>query len=294
VFHGVIGGLGYLGAITRVTASLDADAKDQVETRIVAAGSVEEVLAACTPPFADEASRYALLLPGLKRAIAYACRYVTGERVQRYRFVHEPRSLLRLLGEGLMRNDSFNRLTWWLAWHTRSARFVDPLFDCTFFMDGNARMRHWGWRLGFAMRVVQQSFLVPVAATPRFLHAARREFQQRSFWPSLGDALYVPESPALLSASCGLSGFLVTFGFEITSRSRADAVAGALVRLTTECRRLGGRVQLTKSVQASSEDVHAMYAPALPAFAALKRRLDPDCLLRNAFLERVLPALVQR
>ncbi|HMJ16245.1 MAG TPA: D-arabinono-1,4-lactone oxidase, partial [Polyangiaceae bacterium] len=266
-------------------------ARDQVETKIVTAGDIEHVLAACTPPFSDGASRYALLLPQLERGIAYACRYVTGERLQRYRFVHEPRSPLRVLGELTMRSDCINRLTWWLAYHTRAPRYVDPIFDHAFFMDGNVRTHRLGQRCGFTLGVVQQSFLLPVDRASEFLDAARREFRSRSFWPSLADALFSPSSSAVLSASSGLPGLLITFGFESSSRSRLHAVRSALRNLSARCGEMGGRVQLTKSVHASAEDLAGMYAHALPRFGALKQRLDPQRVLRNEFLERVLPQL---
>jgi decaprenylphospho-beta-D-ribofuranose 2-oxidase len=69
-------------------------------------------------------------------------------------------------------------------------------------------------------------------------------------------------------------------------------IHGALVQLSRACRALGGRVRLTKNVHADPEDLAAMYAQTLPRFRELKRRLDPDGLIRNEFLNRVFPSLV--
>ena len=53
------------------------------------------------------------------------------------------------------------------------------------------------------------------------------------------------------------------------------------------CAELGGRVHLVKNVCASPEQLHGMYTQAMDAFLDLKKRLDPDGILRNNFFERV-------
>ena len=58
----------------------------------------------------------------------------------------------------------------------------------------------------------------------------------------------------------------------------------ALSRL---CRRLGGRVHMTKHVETDREDLHAMYGDAFDRFLALKRRYDPRGLLENEFFDRI-------
>lgn len=291
LLRAAIGGLGYLGCIAEVTIALDPGADTEVETRVAASGRIDDVIAACVPPFADGSTRFGVLMPGLERGVVYASRRVTGERLRRFRFAHEPRSLLRLAGEVALRTQLGARLVWWLDERTRRARYVDPVLDFTFFMDANTRLHRLGRRLGFAMRCAQQSYLVPVATAAALIDHARARFAGLGLVPALSDVLYVPRSTMLLASSFELDGVLVSFGFETSRRSRLRRVRSALTELATRCRELGGRVHLVKNVHASADDLAAMYGHALPAFAAWKRRLDPHRLIRNAFLERVFPSL---
>ncbi len=293
-FFGVTGGLGYLGAIASVDLKLIENPHDQVETRVVAAGPIAEVLAACAPaslPPGGEVTAFAALLPDLRRGMAYQSRYVSGERLRPYGSVHQPRSIVRLIGELLLRTHLGARVIWKLGWLTRKARYVDPILDYTFFMDGNVRARRFGRRLGFEMRVLQQTFVVPVEAGGELIERARRLFCEARLVPMMADVLYCPSDRALLSATHELDGFVASFAFAPRTAGRLARTRDAFVRLSKACRELGGRVHLTKHVHAEPGDLAAMYERTLPRFRELKRRLDPDGLIRNAFLERVFPDL---
>jgi len=292
---GVTGGLGYLGAIASIDLALERNPHDQVETRVVAAGGVGDILAACAPaslPASKDVTAFGVLLPDLRRGMAFQSRYVSGQRLRRFTAVHQPRSVLRLLGALLLLTHAGTRLVGEIAYRFRGTRYVDPLLDYTFFMDGDVRFRQLGRRLGFEMRLVQQTFVVPVAAGAELIERARRAFRDAAIVPMLVDVLYCPADRALLSASHGRDGFVVSFAFSPRTRGRLARIRDALVRLSKECRGLGGRVRLTKNVHADVDDLAAMYEATLPRFHALKRRLDPDGLIRNDFLERVFPSLV--
>jgi len=299
VLRGVIGGLGYLGAVTRVVHELDAGAPQGAETRVLSIAPIAAMLSELTPPFGSaEAgawprSRYGVLFPGLRRGLIYETRYL--ERVsrwRRYRLGHEPRSPLRVAGELLLRNDPVARLTWWLAARTVSPRpYVDPVLDHAFLMDGNLRTNRFGRRLGLAMRAFQQTFVMPAATTAELIAAAEPVLARRRLLPTLADVLYIPADGALLSSSRGLDGFAVSFAFETSSPPRLAAIRAAMRELASTCRGLGGRVHLTKNVEAAADDLAAMYADALPEFRRLKRRLDPDEILQNDFLRMNLPGL---
>lgn len=294
-FFAVTGGLGYLGAIASVELTLLPNPHDQVETRLVAAGAAREVLAACTPaalPATGDVTAYCVLHPDLRRGLAYQARYVSGQRRKSFRAVHQPRSALRLLGELLLVTHTGARLVGEIAYRLRGDRYVDSLLDYTFFMDGDVRFRQLGRRLGLELRIVQQSFVVPVDATAELLERARRVFGAAAVVPMLSDVLYCRSDRALLSATHSLDGFVVSFAFSPRTRGRGARVQDALVRLSKECRALGGRVRLTKNVHADPDDLAAMYAATLPRFRELKRQLDPDGVIRNEFLERVFPSLV--
>lgn len=294
-FFGVTGGLGYLGAIASVEVMLLPNPHDQVETRLVAAGATSEVLAACAPaqlPASGDVTAYGVLHPDLRRGLAYQARYVSGQRPRPFRAVHQPRSALRLLGELLLVTHTGARLVGELAYRLRGDHHVDSLLDYTFFMDGDVRFRRLGRRLGLQLRIVQQSFVVPVAAAAELIERARRVFGAAAVVPMLSDVLYCRSDRALLSATHGLDGFVVSFAFSPRTRGRLARIQDALVRLSKACRALGGRVRLVKNVHADPDDLAAMYAATLPRFQALKRALDPDGVIRNEFLERVFPSLV--
>jgi decaprenylphospho-beta-D-ribofuranose 2-oxidase len=199
--------------------------------------------------------------------------------------------VLRLLGELLLVTHTGTPLVGELAYHLRRDRYVDPLLDYTFFQDGDARFRRLGRRLGFELRIVQQSFMVPVAAGAELIERARRELAAAAIVPMFTDVLYCPAGRALLSANHGLAGFVVSFAFAPRTGDRLARIRRALVRLSAVCRALGGRVRLAKNVHADPDDLAAMYEATLPRFRELKRRLDPDGLLRNEFLARIFPSL---
>ena len=185
-----------------------------------------------------------------------------------------------------------NKVIWWLAFRTwRRRGYVDPILDFTFMMDGNLRSRRLGRRLGLCMRIVQQSFLLPVDAAEELLREAGSAFGRRGLRPTLSDVLYSPSDESPLSSAYRLDGLLISFAFETSHRGRLEAIREAMLRLSRACRRLGGRVHLAKNVQADPEDLAAMYAPGLPELHRLKRRLDPGRVLRNDFLERTFPSL---
>lgn len=293
VFFGVIGGLGCLGAITEVAVELSQNKHDQVETHVLEVGRIGDVLTAISPSnTADGATRYAVLLPDLERGIAYSSAYTSGQRLAPYRPVHQPRSLYRLAGELLLRSTLGTRLVWAIAERKRAARYVDPIVDFTFMMDGNARLRRIGRWLGFPMRVTQQSFVLPVETTSEFIARTRRLFAEADVVPTMSDVLYCPSDRALLSATYDFAGFFISFAFETSWRSRRARIDAALTQASKECLALGGRVHLTKNVRADPADLAAMYATTLPALQQLRQRLDPGRRIRSDFLARTFPMLV--
>lgn len=291
---GVCGGLGYLGAIASVELPLVPTPHDQIETQVVAAGATAAVLAACAPahlPTDGVSTRYGVLHADLRRGLAYQARPVSGQTPRRYLAVHQPRSALRLLGELLLLTHAGSPLVSELAYRLHRDRYVDPLFDYTFFMEGDARLRLAGRRLGWGLRIVQQSFVVAVDDAAELIERARRCFAAHEIVPMLSDVLYCPADRALLSATRGRGGFVVSFAFSPRTAGRHARVCAALTRLASVCRQLRGRIRLGKHVHAAPEDLAEMYAEALPRFSRLKRRLDPDGLLRNEFLERTFPGI---
>jgi FAD/FMN-containing dehydrogenase len=303
VFRGVIGGLGYLGAVTRVELALDRGAPPAVQTQILGLLPQADVLEGLLPtttgvPDARTPTRYSVLLPGLARGFLYESSYLDhATRWRRYRPVHQPRSLARLAGELLLRNRATMHAVWWGATHAWSSRpYVDPVCDFTFFMDGNTRLVRLGRRLGRTMGAAEQTFILPLGAPPtapaaEFLAICQEVFARSRLTPALTDVLHVPADDGVLSSSAQLDGFAITFGFVTSRRALHDRIRGAFAELAARCATLHGRVHLTKNVVADPAVLAAMYADAIPRFRALKARLDPGWVLRNDFLTTNFPGL---
>ena len=63
-----------------------------------------------------------------------------------------------------------------------------------------------------------------------------------------------------------------------------------LTSLARDCRMLGGRVHLVKTVLADRDDLRAMYGEAAAKLRALKSKYDPKGVLQNEFFDRVMGA----
>jgi decaprenylphospho-beta-D-ribofuranose 2-oxidase len=301
VFLGVIGGLGYLGAIVAVEYRLvKLGHVPAVETRVEPCGSFAELVQALAPrrsrscgappdPDAIEA-RSAVCFQ--RRALIVRSRYVHTSRRKPLRLLHEPERWLRRVFDLALRVPGLNALGWWLTFHIgfrRPRTYLDGVEDFTFFMDGNVHAKRLGQRLGLAMQVLQQTFVVPAAAAAAFLDEMSAALDQRRLVPTMFDVLFVPEDEGfLLSPGNRLSGHAISFAFDTSNPALRARARAFLIWATGRCRAAGGRLSLVKHVCADAGDIAAMYGERLDAFLALKRRLDPDGLICNEFFERVL------
>lgn len=179
--------------------------------------------------------------------------------------------------------------------------FVDELFGWAFFLGNStviakASAESAGNRLNFT----QQSFALPAGSpdavdtrpTRRFLELLEARLHAADLRPEDIDFLYVPGDEFLMSASRGLTSFVVTISFAELNRqtSFSRGVVDLFRALSTDCRRLGGRVHLVKGVYADRDDLRAMYGDAAGEFRKLKQLYDPKNVLRNEFFEQVFGA----
>ena len=318
VFFAAIGGLGYLGAITRATYRLlRVGHVPRVATEVIPYRSIREVITALASstvphreaPGPDMEASYGAWFG--ERALLFRSRYVEPTRRRKpLPLLHQPSSPLRALTDIILRNQALNRIVWFLTFHVvaRKARsYVDGLEDYTFFMDGNSRAKSVGRAFGAPMRSLQQTFLVPadlpapddaslarsVDVVTRFIEELAADLRARGVLPTLFDCLFIPRDEAfLLSSSAQRGGFAVSVAFDTSNPRLLAAARAALVAASRRCGEIGGRVHLVKHVCADPEDLSAMYGEGAKAFFALKRRLDPTGVLRNEFLERTFPAYV--
>jgi decaprenylphospho-beta-D-ribofuranose 2-oxidase len=327
-FCGVIGGLGYLGAVVSITYRVqEAGAKgDELGVRtIVRKFDTFGDLAADLVPTAKRTyledsdptdpekldaiwSALDTRGDGTKSALFFTSIFAA-TRDRRRMALHRPQLLLRVLVEWLMRVPFISKLMW--RFYVRflfkdGDEYVDDLEGFSFFMDGNARAKRIGKKLGFKMQNAQQTFVVPSdpgaeggwdrAADDlvEWLEFAHDFLLDRDLTPTLNDVLFVPrDRPFLLSASANLPGFAVSYAFETSNDGRLERVKAAFTELADVLwEKFGGRVYLVKNVFARPETLAAMYGDHAVEFFRLKRELDPDLILRDEFMERTFGDLL--
>ena len=317
-FLAAIGGYGYVGAILNAQLRVyPVERPIKVQTTIektrtfrdLAEKLVPAACAACeragkpsypVDPFHDAIS--AALYP-LGRdnpsALVFTSRFVTTNE-RRPLALYEPRDRRRLPVEVMM----------WLppAARALSAGFFqivdtrkpyyNELADFLFFMDGNAREKMLKY-FHRAVPTLQQTFVVPANVVADAAQAQRRlvdwldcaneVFERYDLTPTLVDVLYLKEDlPLYLSPNPREAGFAVSYAFETSNEKTLGLVRVAFYELADllGSSRFRGRVSLVKNVVASPATLAAMYGRGARAFFDLKRRLDPENVLRNEFLEK--------
>jgi decaprenylphospho-beta-D-ribofuranose 2-oxidase len=334
-FYGVIGGLGYLGAVTSITyevhslkeksgpigvrtratthTGFDAFAQDLVETMRVTYHEDSDP----TKKGLDAVYGTIYVDPrgGEPSGIVWKSE-ITQDRERRPLAINQPDSLVHLVAEWAMRTRWGCRFGWkWLCNKIKDAEFIDDLDGYTFMMDGNARAKRIGNALGFKMQGIQQTFVVPnepdldvrdgldkpmwntgKEQLVRFLETAYARFKKDGLSPTLADVLLLPEDDRfLLSATEGRSGFVVSFAFETSNRAELGKAEHAFKYLSEELWEHfdNGRVYLVKNVHVDEATLADMYGRNAEAFFELKKAMDPQCLLRNDFLDRTFGGLLQ-
>ena len=234
VFCGTIGGLGYLGAVVSITYRVmpvgGRDDEIAVRTIVRKFDTFGDLAADLVPtakrtyledsdptdPEKLDAIWSALDTRGdeTKSALFFTSTFAA-TRTRRRMALHRPKLLLRILVEWLMRVPFFSKLMW--RFYVRflfkdGDEYLDDLEGFSFFMDGNARAKRIGKKLGFKMQNAQQTFIVPSdpgaeggwdrAADDlvEWLEFAHDFLLERDLTPTLNDVLFVPRDrpvPAL-------------------------------------------------------------------------------------------------
>jgi len=326
-FCGVIGGLGYLGAVVSITYRLLAVAatngKIGVRTRVHKYRTFRTLAKELIPTAKqtlEEASDpndgtkldaiySALFAPakGDPYALLFTSTFTSDPDRERM-LLHRPTLSIRPLVEWTMRSGSVTELAWPIFYrlYEEGSEFIDDLKGYTFFMDGNVQAKEIANRLGFTLKTVQQTFVVPSGPGTKggwdaaeddlveWLSFASRLFAERDLQPALHDVLFLPQDERfLLSSTAGLAGFAVSYAFETSDADTIAKVKEAFSDLADVLHdKFQGRVYLVKNVCAKAETLQAMYGQNARDFFELKRELDPNLTLRNAFLERTFGPLL--
>jgi decaprenylphospho-beta-D-ribofuranose 2-oxidase len=328
-FCGAIGGLGYLGAVVSITYRLlpvQGRGEEIAVRTIVRKFDTFRDLATDLVPTAKRTyledsdptdpekldaiwSALDTRGDGTKSALFFTSTFAA-TRTRRRMALHRPRLLLRILVEWLMRVPFISKLMWRFYFRflfKDGDEYLDDLEGFSFFMDGNARAKRIGRKLGFKMQNAQQTFIVPsdpgaeggwdrvADDLVEWLEFAHEYLLERDLTPTLNDVLFVPrDRPFLLSASANLPGFAVSYAFETSSRARLDRAKQAFDELADALwERFHGRVYLVKNVFAKPQTLAQMYGEHAVEFFRLKRELDPRMMLRDDFLERTFGGLLE-
>lgn len=324
-YYGVIGGLGYLGAVVGITYGVlrmrNHTGRIGVRTIVSKRRTFDDLardLMPVTRQTYEEASDpndpqkldaiYSALYRGADDS-RYALMFtsaLTPRQDGRPYLLHRPRHIARVPVEWLMRVRVVNRFLWRRHFEGLgdNEEYRDDLAGYTFFMDGNVRAKHVAKWFRVNLKMVQQTFVVP--SDPRteagwdkarddlveWLDFADGFLRERDLTPTLHDVLFLPKDlPFLLSAGADLAGFAVSYTFATSGKGRIDRVKEAFSEMADVLwERFGGRVYLVKNVCATKDTLAKMYGESARNFLELKRELDPAGVLRNDFLERTFGA----
>ncbi len=295
LFRATIGGHGGIGAVTKITHRLvPLQGARQACTRVHKTHSYDELVSHMREaPAKHGEAVVAIVVPRSERAFFLRSHYVAEQKIDPLPGMMHSTSSWRVPMDLMGRSSWVGRLVWETAhaWMFKEGHpYVDDLAGFTFFMDPNTHAKRFGRGLGFALRLSQQSHLVPPAGAVEFLRAAQRSMTGHGLQSILQDILLIPEeADCLLSSSRGLSGFLINIAFEKSRPSVVERIGLCFQDLGKLCADLGGRVTLSKNVHAGTADLERMYGPQLDAYFAIKRRADPSGVLSTRFLERLFP-----
>jgi decaprenylphospho-beta-D-ribofuranose 2-oxidase len=334
LFEAVIGGFGYLGAVTEVTFDLipirsrpnTPGEFPKVFTRSSRHPAIvdwDQILRALHSKAADELRRAGCAPGGRPRsteppfwsALSIAC-YMAGEGVTanllEQRFVEPTAQGKPTPGDIYQREPTITvTAAGWSAVAPTvvelasdigfpSGEFVDELFGWAFFFGNWAtRAKLEAHESGDRLNFSQHTFAIPalVDGKPdtrparRFLERLESRLHRADVRPPSIDLLYVPGDRFLMSASRDLEAYLINISLAGKNRDDYPPEIKSMLRgLGRDCRMLGGRVHLVKTVLADAEDLRAMYGAAATKLKELKRKYDPNNLLRNDFFDRVFEA----
>jgi decaprenylphospho-beta-D-ribofuranose 2-oxidase len=170
--------------------------------------------------------------------------------------------------------------------------FENDIHDFTFFMDGNtfAKERFEKENPPKLFPIVQQTFVVAEDRIVEFGHLCVQMLRAAGLHPTELDILFVNEDDCLMSANRGFPGFALSIAFENFDHTDCTppAIQTFFYDLSRIClERFGGRIHLVKNVHAEKKVLRKMFRGGIEEFEDLKRRFDPQGLLRNPFFDRL-------
>ncbi|EYF05166.1 FAD-binding protein [Chondromyces apiculatus] len=304
IFHAVVGGLGLLGAVTRVKLQLKRVESGRLRVRSLSAWSLDEMF-----------DQFEGCLPGSDYVVGWVDCFARGEALGRGQ-IHaasyleagedpEGRDSLHVEAQGLpghilgvpksklwrlmkpFTNDfwvsvvnglKFRASTWehgksYLQSHVGFAFLLDYVPD---------------WRLAYgAGGFIQVQVFVPHEGARACLHDVLAMCQEAGLPSYLG--VLKRHRPDAFLLSHAVDGWSLALDFRVTAQTRARLWA-LTEQLTERVLAAGGRFYFAKDAVLRPEDVTRAYGrERLEGFLALKAALDPRQVLRSDLLRRALP-----
>jgi decaprenylphospho-beta-D-ribofuranose 2-oxidase len=263
VFHGAIGGLGYLGAIVEITYNLLlVGAQTQIQTVLSKYGEVGELLdefALSARPSSEEDGVSAVIMGPRSKTRGLLMRLKrVGNLPLRPMLAADPLLFLLAL---LIRLPGFHAAAWELTARLRQTGtpYVDDGERSHFYMDPYDQIRRWAARLGIRLPTIRQEFILPPQHVPEFIRELERRLQEARLTPTVVDVEAIQADDFLLSANRELSGDLVGVMFEGLRVPQTRRAHELLRELASYCGQLGGRVSMIKNVHVAPETLQEMY-----------------------------------
>ena len=236
-FCGVIGGLGYLGAVVEITyhhllQPCEPGGRIAVRTQVHRFDTFDDLAERLLPrtrrmreeadardPEKLDAIWCALNTRGTgDRSVLWFTSAFESTNERRPMLLHRPRLLVRLPVEWLMRVSWISKLMWPVFFRLygegSSTTTISRVTRSSW--TAMSRAKRIGQRLGFRMRSIQQTFIVPLGPHPAvgertpeqqlvaWLEHAHELLLERKLTPTMNDVLFLPRDyPFALSASYG-------------------------------------------------------------------------------------------
>jgi decaprenylphospho-beta-D-ribofuranose 2-oxidase len=301
LFMGAVGGLGYVGAFTKITYRVLRAPEPRVKTVVrrfwglrgfadaiaAAACQAEQERSDPSDPTKRDAI-YGAVHTGrwLRQAMLFTSNYTCekGEPMP----IHQPDLPLRPYID-LALSTPVKPLIWLYGFAVLPRRrgWVDPIEPFAFFQDGSRRTMD----LLCHHKLVQQTFVIPRPALAAWLRAAARRLRRARVRPILEDIVALPKDrPFCLSVTPDGPAFGVTYTFLVKDRRRKiERIATVLGELSELAwREYRGRVSLVKNVFADAETVQAMFGSKVDAFASLREEVGAKGVLTNDLFDTTL------
>ncbi len=303
LFHAVIGGLGMLGAVTRVKLKLKKVESGNLRVESISGRNLDALFDA----FEHRLHRADYLVgwvdclakgKGLGRGIVHSAEYLHGDEdatgqasfhVERQglpsTIAGVPKSELWRVMQLFMNRPGValvNALKYYSSWLDHGDTYLQSHVAFAFLLDYVPN-----WRLAYGdAGFIQYQVFVP-HATARDTLKDVLSLCHRAKLPSyLGVLKRHRPDPFLLTHA--LDGWSLAMDFRVTDRNRRDLWA-LTERLTERVLAAGGKFYFAKDSVLRALDVEAAYGrQRLDQFLAIKKRVDPDGLLTSDLWSRAL------